>query len=177
MDLVNYVPDFVNQSPTFSVLYEEEQSEVDIVNANALDLQNQCFVDTATWGISDWEVFCGIPINTNNDINYRRSNVLAKIRSRGTSTDALVQSVASSYENGAVQVIEHATTSTIEIKFISYYGIPPNLTDLENSLSRIIPAHLAILYTYLYNTYSVLSNQTFNALSQLTYNQIPTHQF
>ena len=159
MNLTNYVPNFIGQSPNFSVLYGEEQSELNTVNADSADLVNQAFVLSATWGLTDWESFLGIPANLNSNV-IRISNILAKIRGRGTSTVALVQNVANSYENGQVQVIEHASTSTIEIKFVSDYGIPPNLSDLQKSLSAIMPAHLALLYTYLYAQWGNIQTQT-----------------
>ncbi len=164
MNLTNYVPDFINQSPSFLALYGEEQNELNTINADTTDLVNQAFVLSATWGLTDWESFLGIQTNINNDMNYRRANILAKIRGRGTSTVALVENVANSYENGQVQVIEHPTTSTIEVKFTSDYGIPPNLNDLENSLSAVIPAHLAILYTYLYTVWQSAKTVTWNTI-------------
>jgi len=172
MDLVNYVPEFITQSPTFSALYNEEQSEVNTVNTDALDLQNQCFVDTSTWGISDWESFYGIPININNKINYRRSNVLAKIRGRGTSTVTLVQNVANSYENGQVQVIEDATHYQFTIKFIGNKGIPPNIDDLKASIERIKPAHLEVIYAYNYTLWSEVRASTWGTTRTVTWGNL-----
>lgn len=113
MNLANYVPSFINQSSVYSTLYTEEQNELNTANSDITDLVNQSFVLTATWGLSNWESFLGIQTNLSDDINYRRSNILAKIRGSSTATVALVQNVANSYENGNVQVIEHASTSTI----------------------------------------------------------------
>jgi hypothetical protein len=163
MNLANYVPDFINQSSVFSPLYEEEQNELNTVNADITDLVNQCFVETATWGLSDWESFLGIPANSNTNA-IRVTNILAKIRGRGTSTVALVQNVANSYANGTVQVIEHPANYAIEIKFVSDYGIPPNLSDLQNAISAIIPAHLEILYTYLYTIWQSAQKVTWNTI-------------
>jgi hypothetical protein len=84
----------------------------------------------------------------------------------------LVQNVANSFDNGQVQVIEHPSTSTIEIKFISDYGIPPNLSDLQSALSEIMPAHLAIIYTYLYAQWSKVNAITWNTVKTGTWNDL-----
>lgn len=172
MELINYVPPFISQSSIFLPLYNAEQTEINTVNSDSTDLSNQCFVNSASWALDQWESFLGISINENLDVNYRRSNILAKIRGRSTATTALLQNVANSYENGTVQVIEHSSTYTIEVKFISDYGIPPNLSDLQKALTAVIPAHLALIYTYLYTTWGKAQTVTWNTVKTGTWNDL-----
>lgn len=154
--------------------YQTSQVMGDICNANATELnnintqlqntQNQFFVDTADFTLERWEKEFGIEINNNLDTVYRISKIKSKMRGQGTCTFSLIQNVANSFENGTVQVIEHPSDYTVEIKFISDYGIPPNLSDLQNALSAVMPAHLAIIYTYLYTVWQSAKKTTWGAI-------------
>jgi hypothetical protein len=128
-------------------------TELNNLNSQIQDTQNQFFVDTADTSLGRWEQEFGIDVNDNLDTAYRISRIKSRMRGQGTCTLALIQNVANSFDNGSVQVIEHPSAYTIEIKFISDYGIPPNLSDLQNAVSAIMPAHLAIVYTFTYMTW------------------------
>lgn len=159
-----YIPQSIAQTKVFTALFNTEQPEIDTLNADITDLINQCFVDTATWGLDYWENFLGIATDHSKDIDYRRTVIKSKIRGSGTVTVSLVENVANSFNNGQVKVIEHPEISTIEIQFVSSYGIPPNLSDLQNALNSIMPAHLAIIYTYLYAVWSASEKTTWGAI-------------
>jgi hypothetical protein len=139
-------------------------TELNNFNTQIQDTQNQLFVDTADFTLSRWEQEFGIEVNNNLNAAYRISRIKSKMRGQGTCTESLIQNVANSFDNGTVQVIEHSSDYTIEIRFISDYGIPPNLSDLQNALSAVMPAHLATIYTYLYTLWQSTEKVTWGAI-------------
>lgn len=120
------------------------------------DTLAQCFVDTATWGLKYWEEYLGIPVNQNKPVGYRRSVVKSKLRGAGTTTADLIETIAESYQNGDVDIIEDPRQKKVQVRFNGIYGIPPNMEDFNAALDRIIPAHLFIEYLYSYLTWEQL---------------------
>jgi len=123
------------------------------VNHSIQDFIDQCFIETATWGLAYWEDTVGVLTDVLKDINQRRSVVKAKVRGSGTVTVQFIKNVASSYSNGDVDILEHPSIYSFEVKFVGTRGIPPNLPDLQASINQIKPAHLAVTYTFVYTTW------------------------
>lgn len=174
MLLSQYIPQSIAQTNTFTTLFNVEQPEIDNLNEAIDDLINQCFVDTATWGLDYWESFLGIATDSSKDINYRRTVIKSKLRGTGTITVSLIENVANSFNNGQVQVVENPSIYTINIKFTSVKGIPPNLDDLKAAITQIMPAHLAITYSFTYNTWSMVSGYKWVDVENKTWAQLAT---
>lgn len=160
MLLKDYLPPAISNTKIFSTLLSAEQVEIDSLNNSIQDIVNQCFVNTATWGLDNWENLLGIVTNHSKDINYRRTVVNAKLRGSGTVTVNLIQNVASSFSNGKVAVFEYPSIYSFEVMFVGTIGIPPNLTDLQDAINQIKPAHLEVTYTFLYTQWSRVKTST-----------------
>ena len=151
MNLIEQYQYFYSKSKIFSVIQDILGEECNMDRADYEDLLNQFFIKSATWGIYKWEEFAGIPTPTEYvDIETRRSNVLAAIRSRDTTTVEKIRVVSESYSNGECQVIEDNPNNTFYIKFIGVRGIPKRIDELRKSIERIKPAHLAFDFIYSY---------------------------
>ncbi|UVI32096.1 YmfQ family protein [Paenibacillus spongiae] len=141
---------------------------------------DQMFVDTATYGLAKWEKFLGIQIDELKPIEQRKSVIISKIRGIGTVTKVLIKSVAESYSNGEVDVLEDSANYTVTIAFVSTRGIPPNITDIQNAIRDIIPAHLAINYEFTYITWDEINamNKTWDEWDALglTWDELETYK-
>lgn len=171
-NLKSYVPEFISQNAHFQAIYDTQGTEMDSLYTAIEDILNQCFVDTATWGLEFWEKFLRIPVDGSKPYEHRRSVVRSKMRGVGTITVSLIQSVAESYANGEVDVIESPGAYSFTVKFIGEKGIPPNLSDLQAAISEIKPAHLAVNYEFTYNTYDYVAQFTHSQLSVHTHEDI-----
>ena len=149
MQLKAYVPQHVLESKIFNINYEVQQVEMDSYDKSIIDLLNQCYVDTATWGLKFWEEFLGIITDESKAVDYRRSAIKAKLRGTGTITVKLIENVAESFQ-----------PFTFEVKFVGSRGIPPNLDDLKNAINEIKPAHLCVQYTFTYTVWKEVRNLT-----------------
>lgn len=143
------------------------------------DILNQFFVNTATWGLYKWEEMAGIETPTDVDIETRRSNVLAALRSRDTTTKEKIRVVSESYANGECEVIEENDKYIFHIKFVGVRGIPKRIDELRKSIERIKPAHLDFDFIFTYLTWQELDNYNYtwdelDALN-LTWDKLETH--
>ncbi|MDR7001552.1 YmfQ family protein [Neobacillus niacini] len=159
VDLNGYLPRYYEEIREAQAIVGADESAINQLNADIDDVLAQFFVDTATWGLANWERICGISTDETKPIDQRRSVVKSKMRGIGTVTVGLIESVAESYANGDVAVIEDNANYTVTVKFVSTLGVPPNMTDIQNALREIIPAHLAISYVFTYVTYDQLKTQ------------------
>lgn len=172
MLLKTYLPPYLTGTKIFTALLNAQQLEVDQLNHSIQDLIDQCFVDTATWGLDSWEGFLGIITDHSKDTNYRRSVIKAKLRGAGTVTVTLLQNVARSFSNGDVAVLEHPSSSSFEVVFVGTIGVPPNMSDLQEAVNQIKPAHLAVTYTFLYYLIRDIDQvMTLNELQSMTLNK------
>ncbi|HHV75529.1 MAG TPA: YmfQ family protein [Thermoanaerobacterium sp.] len=171
-DITNYVPPFILQSKIFQAIYNAENIELNNVNYSSQDLSDQCFIDTATWGLEYWEKFLGVDVDKTKSDAFRRERIKAKIRGYGTITKEFIQNVASSFANGEVEVIEYPNEYKFIIKFVGIKGIPPNMPDLTKTIEEIKPAHLSYEYQYTYNVWNFLSSKVWNDLTPYTWDQV-----
>lgn len=177
MSLNKYLPLALYNENTLNRVYLAQESELNSINDDIQDLINQCFISTATWGLDTFEKEYGIPKIESDTYEIRRSRILAKIRSNGMVTVAMIKNVAESFSNGTVDVIEDPVNYYFTIKFTSIMGIPPKITDLYNTIEEIKPAHLGVSYIFMYNTYNTIGTQTNDSLAAYTHDEIMTHQF
>jgi hypothetical protein len=164
-DMFDYMPKDYEELAESSAIVTAEASEFETLNADVADVLDQFFVDTATWGLDMWESICGIATDISKPYDQRRSVIKSKLRGYGTVTTAFVQSVAESYANGDVDVIEDPANYTITVKFVSEIGVPPNLPDIEQALRDIIPAHLAVDFAFKYYTVTDVQAMTISDIN------------
>ncbi|NFH70074.1 DUF2313 domain-containing protein [Clostridium botulinum] len=145
MQLKNYVPSFISGDKILSKVYEEQQKQVDSINADTQDLINQCFVETATWGLDTWEKELGIQSNIGDSYSIRRSRILAKLRGQGTTTIEAIKNICKSFVED-VEVIEHNPQYYFQINLLSHSGFPSGFDTLYESIREVKPSHLGVNY-------------------------------
>ncbi len=157
--LKSYLPDYINDEEICAI--EDAIGTVIGKCWEAWDsLKAQANPQTATWGLDKWEERVGVTLSPALDSDLRRSKIIAKLRSRRTATTELIKSVAESYSNGDVEVIENFDTSEIIIHFCGQYGIPQWLDAIKADIETIIPAHLSVSYEKDYLLISEVSVMT-----------------
>ncbi|SKA99309.1 hypothetical protein SAMN05443428_1356 [Caloramator quimbayensis] len=175
-DVTKLVPPYLLESAVFQTLYSIENTELNAIETAINDILNQCFIDTATWGLKYWKQFLGITVDENKPAEYRRSVIKSKVRGSGRITVNLIKTVAESYSNGEVAITENVAPYTFEVKSIGTRGIPPNLDDLKNAINEIKPAHLAIIYTFTYTVWSEVKSITWGQVKTGTWGDLRTRK-
>lgn len=178
VDLSKYVPQFIYNNNIFNKIYKSQEYELGIFYWQINDLLNQCFIDTATWGLTKWEKLYGIETNLNYSYEDRREVIKAKKRGQGTCTKALIQNVAEAFSGGECKVIENTAPYTFTIQFVGIKGIPKNMQGLINSINEIIPAHLVYNFKYTYTSWDYLDgkNLTYNDTENIQWNDLEIYE-
>ena len=170
MSLINKLPSFYDND-IVKPIQNALNIEADSINNTVEDTLNQFFVSNATYGLDNWEKMLGISKN-NFDIQTRRENIKAKMRSRGTTSIDVIKNICEAYSNGIVEInVDHANYS-FEISFISTIGVPLSFEEMDRVVNEIKPCHLAHSYKFNYNTHSDISNYTHEQLANYTHEEI-----
>ena len=170
MNLINKLPSFYDNYIT-KPIQDSFTVEANLMNDKVEKTLEQFFVDSATYGLDYWEKMLGISKN-NNDIQTRRENIKAKMRSRGTTTVSFIKNICEAYSNGEVDIIVNHSDYSFVIDFIGTIGIPRAFAELDKTINEIKPCHLAHSYRFNYNTHSNLANYTHEQLANYTHDEM-----
>ncbi len=149
--LIERLPDHYQRSAPARELQRVVGLPMDRLWADREDLLDQLWVDTATWGLSWWETWCGIPVDRSAGYELRRSRVKAKLRGRGTTTVELIQATAGAYVDAQIHVEETPGEHRFTVVFSDIRSQPPELSELTGSINEIKPAHLDYDYLFVYD--------------------------
>lgn len=171
MVLLNKLPNFYKQADSIVDIQGSLEKERNILEENIKKLINDLFVITSE-NIERWEKLVGIKPDVSKALEFRKSNVIARIRGKGTTTVDLIRNVSISYSNGEVDVIEDNENYKFIVKFVGQKGIPLNLDDLKKAIDEIKPAHLEVEYQFVYNTWGMIKDLTWNEASTSTWGSL-----
>ncbi len=171
MDLKTVLPPYYDDNKTMIELQDILSEYSDDGEVALQKVVDESFVNTAKKTLDRMEEILGLPYQTETEVQYRRERIRAKLLGQGTTTVALVKQVAEQFANGTVDVTEENEQYNVIITFTGTIGIPPALASLKTALREIIPAHLAINYVIIYNTYGDLEPYTYGYLEKYTYQQ------
>lgn len=150
-EMLVMLPAYYDSENVRAVL-DTQGKEYDTLKALLLYVIDQLFVATASgWGLDWWENELNHPTIAGKPDSERRSRILSKLRGMGTVTINLIQVIASAYDNGLVDVIDHPEDYYFITKFIDHRGVPPNLDDVKAAIEEAKPAHLEALYEFTYS--------------------------
>ncbi|RCX22967.1 uncharacterized protein DUF2313 [Fontibacillus phaseoli] len=166
-DMRDYVPRYYDEMPVATNILDCEAEEIAKLNAGIGDVLAQFFIETATWGLTRWERIFGITTDPTKTYAQRREILLGRLRGVGAVTAELIDSVASAYANGDVEVANRPADYTIQITFVSQYGVPEQIDELKAAVRDITPAHMAIEYVFRFYTYAELAvgGRTYDAVT------------
>lgn len=174
MELIKLLPEYYDENVTMQTLQSILSKETDDLETGLSDTISECFASTASVLLSRYENLLGLTIDVTKENDYRRERICAKLAETGTTTKEMIESVSKSYSNGEVEVIEDNANSRFVIRFVGTLGIPGNMADLKLTIEEIKPAHLAVEYEYIYNTWSDISALTWQQATSYTWEKIRT---
>ncbi len=171
MKLIEYLP-LRHRASAIGLFQQALEPLMESQQAAHDDFTPQLWPTTATWGLSDWEKALGLPTDVSRPVGFRRPRIVSKLRGSGATTVEMLQNVAESFSNGAVEIIEYPAEYRFEVKFVGTIGVPPNMDDLSAALDEIKPAHLAYTYVIIYRTWGDLAGRTWDELDAYTWDEI-----
>lgn len=174
MELIKLLPDYYDKNVTMQTLQEILSRVTDELDEQLSSTISECFIATASELLSRYEQVFGLGVDISKSDAFRRERICAKISGTGTTTKEMVKSVARSYSNGEVEIIEDNDHYCFVVRFVGTLGIPGNMADLKLTIEEIKPAHLAVEYEYIYNTWNDVSVLTWEQAAAYTWEEIRT---
>lgn len=173
-DLMSLVPPFVAEKREMHELYTAQGYQTGQLEHDLADTVDQCFLATATWGLTRWERIFGITTNLSLSYEQRREILMAKLRGQGTTTVQMIRDTAAAFSGGDVDVIEDNPHHRFIVRFIGAKGIPRNMQGFISALEEIKPAHLAYEFEYRYTVWHELESYTWDSLKGMSWDNTKT---
>ena len=145
-DVNFYLPKFPTEYPAFAetqrvLSWEHEQYRLKII-----DFAKQFHPQSATWGLNVWEEELGLKTDLTENLELRRSKVMAKLLGASPMTVDNTNKLVNLFtDDGKAYVDELPTDGTIKIVIPSLYA---NLDEMRRSLDELLPAHLVYYFQH-----------------------------
>ena len=146
--IYDYLPRYYGDFRQVVEMLKTEASEFTRLRALLLDVLNQFYVETATYGLDRWEKITDIEYLPQRSIPSRRHYINAKLRGTGTVTKALLEEIVNAFYSMKVNEINNEYV--VEFEFLIKRGVPKNIEDIEWAINDVIPAHLGIRFKFKY---------------------------
>lgn len=145
VDISKYLPEFVRGDPVLGQTLAIESKEHERQRLEIRDLLAQAFVDTATWGLYDWERILGLKPDAGDSYDQRRNRILLYLQGRQISTVDFLGKLASRYlRNGSAEIVERNEQNAF---FVRVNGdldkVQVDRKGMHEGLDLYKPAHLA----------------------------------
>lgn len=174
-DMLKYLPLYERKSRIFNTVLDVYDRDFRNLEQQLEVTERNIFLDTAIEALPIYERDLGIKPNRNLRYDQRREQISSRNRaSFDQTTEETIKNVAAAFSNGEVEINKTSIPGVFEIKFVGMIGIPDNMEGLKQAIDIIIPAHLGITYTFIYNTWEVVNDQTWNTSSSFTWDGLRT---
>lgn len=143
VDVLRYLPKFLANDGTFKDVQDALSTEHENLRLTIIDIARQFFVETATWGLADWERIYDLP--SSGGVAERRAALLRKIRARDTITksrmQALVDSIVWTHD---ATIVENVAPGVFRIDMETIIA----LEELRAAVNFYKPAHLTYVIAH-----------------------------
>lgn len=147
----------MREDPIINELAKVSGAVLDESKESALDLNdNLYFIDSATWGLIEFEKELAIDTDFEKSYDLRRSLIQAKNVGAGKLTLDVIDSICDSWKKSDVDVTFE--DGNINIKFVDTGGVPEGLEDLKKQIEDIKPAHIPVIWLFSYLTFNLLES-------------------
>lgn len=151
-NLARYLPQFLQEDEHFKATLAACSTEHEKYRLLLDEITNQFYIETATWGLADWERILDLKPDAGNNYEQRRNRILLKLQGRQTSTVAFLTNLIKRYctEKSKVTVIEDNEHYMFHAEITD--GTVSYADNLLDALNTYKPAHLGfdILMRYLF---------------------------
>lgn len=149
-DVSKYLPLFLINDPTFKAWLDTQSAEHKRIWLDIIDAWKQSYVNEATWGLSDWEAFLGIPTDEKLSYTVRRAAIIAKMNGTQTVTKEFLERTINSFTSDkSSRVVDHPDQYSVDI-YLPNGGVL-SFEGMDKAIRTFMPAHIG--WRYIYQTY------------------------
>lgn len=146
VDVLRYLPKFLKSDGSFKAIEDTLSEEHEKQRLLIIDICKQLFVETATWGLDDWERVYGIETDKDLPAEVRRENLLIKIQGAQTVTiNQLEKLINNVVPTDDATVIENTAPNQFKVVMETAIAID----EVRKVVEHYKPAHLTYSVGYL----------------------------
>ena len=147
-----HLPRYYNDFHIVKAMMLSTAGEVEAARATLADVFDQFFIETATWGLSRWELLYGISTPPDTTLTYeqRRAAIKVAMQTKRVMSAQGIKDIFAVYNGMQVSVTENNPAYGVTIKFTDMRGIPANLPEIQAQMAALLPAHIAVTYAYMW---------------------------
>ncbi len=135
------LPLYYRESNQMNLKCDSSGEEFDILYENIIDVTNQCFPQTATWGISFWEEFLGLPIDSAESLKNRRIKVINKMSRSSPMTPFEMRRILEGFAD-TVDIVQNQREYSFDVILGTRSVLGDIIEAVINEIEEIKPAHL-----------------------------------
>lgn len=145
VDIARYLPPFLQSDKRFQSLLQACSTEHEKYRLFLDELSNQFYVETATWGLSDWERILALKPAPSDSYEQRRNRILLYLQSRQTSTVDFLSRLSSRYVyGGSAKIVERNEQNAFYVRIDGdIKGLRVDRYGMHEGIDLYKPAHLA----------------------------------
>ena len=146
-NLARYLPQFLQEDEHFKATLAACSTEHEKYRLLLDEITNQFYIETATWGLADWERILDLKPDAGDNYEQRRNRILLKLQGRQVSTlDFMARLCARYTVDKAAEIEEHNEENRFRVYL---HGGTSDFPGLREALETYKPAHLGydICYT------------------------------
>lgn len=141
------IPDRYYVHPQTAAILKALEKQSAVSAAQAADLLDQFFIETATWSLQLWESKYGIQVDPSKTLAERRAAVRDKMTTVGNTTAEMVRQLAMTLTGYEARVVVNSSDYSFSLEFL---GEENTLADIDVSqvrkmVEQIKPAHLQFI--------------------------------
>lgn len=145
VDLLAYLPEFLAADERFKGTGDTLSNEHERIRLDIADIVKQIFVETATWGLEDWEKVYGLKHNEEDTYLQRREQLKIKIKGANTVTrDNLNQMVNTVAPGKDAEIVENVAPNVFRVDI----GTAAALEEIRKVIDIYKPAHLTYILSH-----------------------------
>lgn len=142
---LKHLPKFLPKDNDFKNTALICDDEHDKLRLTILDVKDQFFVETATWGLSDWERVLGISVKDGATIKDRRTQILLKLQGANVVSKVFIINLVNNFLNdNSGNIVQHNKDYYFDICFNN--GSLFDWEGLQEAIETYKPAHLGVKY-------------------------------
>lgn len=147
---LKHLPKFLPKDNDFkntALICDDEHEKLRLA---ILDVRDQFFVETATWGLSDWERVLDISVKDGATIKDRRTQILLKLQGANVVSEAFIINLINNFLNdNSGNIVQHNREYYFDVCFNN--GSLFDWDGLQEAIEIYKPAHLGVKYFALQN--------------------------
>lgn len=143
---LKHLPKFLPNDSDFKNTELISDDEHEKLRLDILDVKKQLFVETATWGLSDWERVLDLSVKENANLEDRRIQILLKLQGANTVSETFMNNLINMFcEDKSGYIIQHNPEYWFEVVLNGNQKL--DLDSLSDAIETYKPAHLGYIYS------------------------------